>query len=69
LACATTIMGMGIAALYLKNMYPWFGLPKKVITDRDPQFTSHFGRALATRIGAHQNISTAFHPQMDRLSK
>jgi integrase-like protein len=43
LACATTITGTGIAALYLKNVYPWFGLPKKVITDRDPlsQETSH----------------------------
>jgi integrase-like protein len=69
LACATTITGTGIAALYLKNVYPWFGLPKKVIMDRDPWFTSHFGRALATRIGAHQNISIAFHPQMDGLSK
>jgi hypothetical protein len=69
LACATMITGMGIAVLYLKNVYPWFRLPKKVITDRDPWFTSHFGKALATCIGAHQNISTAFHPQTDRLSK
>jgi integrase-like protein/reverse transcriptase-like protein len=69
LACATTITGTGIATLYLKNVYPWFGLPKKVIMDRDPQFTSHFGKALATRIRAHQNISTAFHPQTDGLSE
>jgi hypothetical protein len=62
LACATMITGTGIAALYLKNVYPWFRLPKKVITDRDPQFTSHFRKALVTCIGAHQNISTAFHP-------
>jgi integrase-like protein/chromodomain-containing protein len=69
LACATTITGLGIAALYLKNVYPWFGLPKKVITDRDPRFTSHFGKALATHIGARQNIFTAFHPQTDGLSE
>ncbi len=62
LPCFTTITGPGIAALYLKNVYPWFGLPKKVITDRDPQFTSHFGKGLAVKIGAQQNISTAFHP-------
>jgi hypothetical protein len=69
LACATMIMGMGIAMLYLKNVYPWFRLPKKVITDRDPRFTSHFRKALATCIEAHQNISTAFHPQTDGLSE
>src|SRR5258707_9539933 len=69
LPCSTTITGLGIAALYLKNVYPWFGLPKKVITDRDPRFTSHFGRGLATKIGAQQNISTAFHPRTDGLSE
>src|SRR5258708_6683343 len=61
--------GPGIAALYLKNIYPWFSLPKKVITDRDPRFTSHFGKGLAVKIGAQQNISTAFHPRTDGLSE
>jgi hypothetical protein len=69
LACTTTITGLEITALYLKNIYPWFGLPKKVIMDRDPQFTLHFGKALAAHIGARQNISTAFHPQTDGLSE
>jgi integrase-like protein len=69
LPCTTTITGPGVAMLYLKNIYPWFGLPKKVITDRDPQFTLHFGRVLATHIGAQQNISMAFHPQTDGLSE
>ena len=32
LPCSITITGPGIAALYLKHVYPWFGLPKKVIT-------------------------------------
>src|SRR5229473_1175656 len=69
LPCSITITGPGIAALYLKHIYPWFGLPKKVIMDRDPWFTSHFGQALSTQIGAQQNISTAFHPRTDGLSE
>src|SRR5712692_223856 len=69
LPCSITITGPGIATLYLKNVYPWFGLPKKVIMDRDPRFTSHFGRALSDQIGAQQNISMAFHPRMDGLSE
>src|SRR5258708_32522494 len=69
LPCSTTITGPGIAALYLKNVYPWLGLPKKVITDRDPRFTSHFGKGLAIKIGAQQNISMAFHPRTDGLSE
>jgi integrase-like protein len=69
LPCATTITSPGIATLYLKNVYPWFGLPKKIITDKDPQFTLHFSRVLTTHIGAQQNTSTAFYPQTDGLSE
>jgi len=69
LPCATTITGPGVARLYFDNVYRWFGLPSKVISDRDPRFTSHFGRALADKIGAKQNLSTTFHPQTDGLSE
>ena len=67
--CATTIMGPGIAQLYLQNVYPWFGLPSRVISDRDPRFTSQFRKALTTRLGISRNISTAFHLQIDGLSE
>jgi len=69
LPCTTTIMGPGVAQLYFDNVYWWFGLPSKVISNRDPCFTSHFRRALASKIGAKQNLSTVFHPQTDRLSE
>jgi hypothetical protein len=36
LPCTTTIMGAGIAQLYMDNIYCWFGLPIKVISDWDP---------------------------------
>jgi len=58
-----------VAQLYFDNVYRWFGLPSKVISDRDPHFTSHFGRALANKIGVKQNLSTVFHPQTDGLSE
>ena len=41
LPCSTTIMGEGIAKLYMDNVYRWFGVPNKIISDRDPRFTSH----------------------------
>jgi len=67
LACDTTIMGPGIAQLYMDHVFQWFGLPIKVISDRDPRFTSHFGKALTKRLGIQQNLSMAFHPQTDGL--
>ena len=34
--CKETITGEGVADLYFENVYRWFGLPDKVISDRDP---------------------------------
>ena len=67
--CSTSITGEGIADLYLNNVYQWFGLPRKMISDRDPRFTFHFAKALTQRLGVKQNISTAYHPQTDGLSE
>jgi hypothetical protein len=69
LPCSTTITGPGIAQLYLDHVYQWFGLPSKVISDRDPRFTLHFGMALAKKLGIQQNLSSTFHPQTDGLSE
>ena len=65
--CNTTITREGVALLYLKHLFPWFGVPSKGISDRDPHFTSHFAWALMTKLSIGQNISTAFHPQTDGL--
>ena len=69
LPCTTNISRLGIAQLYLDYVYRWFGLPTKIISDRDPRFTSHFGKAITKKLGIEQNLSTAFHPQTDRLSE
>jgi Integrase zinc binding domain len=69
LPCSTTITGTGIAQLYLEHLYRWFGLPQKIISDRDPCFTSHFARELTKGVGINQNLLTAFHPQTDGLSE
>jgi hypothetical protein len=66
---ATTITGPGIAQLYMDHVYKWFRLPTKVISDQDPQFTSHFGKGLAQRLKINQNLSSAFHPQTDGISE
>jgi transposase InsO family protein len=62
-------MGPGIAQLYLDHLYPWYGLPKKIISDRDPRFTSSFGKALTKRLRIQQNLSTTAHPRTNGLSE
>ena len=67
LPCNTNISGPGITQLYLNHVYRWFGLPTKIISDRDPHFTSHFRKAITKKLGVQQNLSTTFHPQTDGL--
>jgi hypothetical protein len=69
LLCDMAITGPGIAQLYHDHIFRWFGLPMKIISDRDLRFTLHFRRALMKRLGIKQNLSMAFHPQMDGLSE
>ena len=69
LPCKTTITGEQVAQLYFEHIYRWFRLPLKMISDRDPRFTSNFAKALCSRLGVQQNISSAFHPQTDGLSE
>ena len=69
LPTSDTITGLDVAQLYLDHIYQWFSLPEKIISDRDPHFTSHFGRELTKKLGIKQNLLTAFHPQIDGLSE
>jgi hypothetical protein len=69
LPCKTTITGAEIARLYFDNVYRWFGLPKRIISDRDPRFTSSFATELVKAIQAQRNLSTAYHPQTDGLTE
>ena len=57
------------AALYAKHTFLSYGLPSKIISDRDPRFASCFTRELCKILGIKQNISTAYHPRTDGQSE
>jgi hypothetical protein len=63
--CNETIDATGIAQLYTNYVLPHYGLPLRIISDRDPRFTSSFFRELCRVTGAVQNLSTAYRPQTD----
>jgi hypothetical protein len=69
LPCIKIIDGQGIVYLYFKHLFPWFGIPKHIISDRDPQFISHFAKAVCKVTEIQQNISTTFHPHTDGQTK
>ena len=67
--CKETITAEEVAVLYTKHVFPHYGIPREIITDRDPRFTSSFTRALLEQLGITKNMSTAFHPQTNGQSE
>src|SRR5712672_194281 len=67
--CNEAIDAAGVAKLYATYVFPHYGLPKKVISDRDPRFASNFSKEMCSLLGIKQNISTAYHPQTDGQSE
>jgi hypothetical protein len=41
------------------------GIPKKILSDRGTQFTSHFWQQLHDALATHLKFSSAYHPQTD----
>ena len=67
--CREEISAEETAALFLQHVVVRFGLPSKMISDRDPRFASKFTRELCKLMGITQNISTAYHPRTDGQSE
>ncbi|KAL0344331.1 UNVERIFIED_CONTAM: Transposon Ty3-G Gag-Pol polyprotein [Sesamum angustifolium] len=58
-----------LAELYVSKMVRLHGIPASIVSDRDPQFTSHFWGSLQRTLGTKLHFSTAFHPQTDGQSE
>jgi hypothetical protein len=54
-----------LSRLFLAHVFQYHGIPKVLISDRDPRFTSAFWRAFCNRLGIEPRFSTAFHPETD----
>jgi hypothetical protein len=67
--CREEINAEGTAALYIKHVFAHFGLPRKVISDRDPRFVSKFMQEVCRITGIERNPSTAYHPRTDGQSE
>jgi len=57
------ILLQGVAKTLWKQVFKDVGLPKKVISDRGPQFMLNFMKGICAQLGIKQNPSTAYHPQ------
>ena len=41
------------------------GVPLSIISDRGPQFTSHFWKSFHKGLGTHFNLCATFHPKTE----
>jgi len=59
----------GAARLFLHYIWKLHGLPKRVVSDRGPQFVALFTKELYRLLGIRISSSTAWHPQTDRQTE
>ncbi|MBW0513937.1 hypothetical protein O181_053652 [Austropuccinia psidii MF-1] len=69
LPCHKEDTAMDTALLFCNNITSTCGVPKIIISDRDPKFTSEFWTNLYDILGTKFAFSTAYHPQTDGLAE
>jgi len=61
----TMVTAEGAARLFLHHVWKLYGLLKRVVSDRGPQFIASFTKKLYRLLGVRLSSSTAWHPQTD----
>lgn len=67
--CNTECKSADVARMVFDNVVRHWGVPHKIISDRDPRFIAAFWQELWKLIGTKLNMSTAEHPQTDGSSE
>ena len=62
---AQSLPATEVASLFFAHIVRSFGVPRSVIHDRDPRFTSLFWKELWALLGCKVSATTAYHPQGD----
>jgi len=58
-----------VVNLLIGNVFRHFGIPKSIVSDRDPKFTSSFWTELFDTLGTKLLMSSSHHPQTDGQSE
>ena len=64
-ACKKDCTAMDVARMVFDNVIRLHGIPRVIISDRDPRFTGHLWRELWKLIGTTLNMSTSHHAATD----
>jgi len=64
-AMTTNISLEGIAKIYRDKIWKLYRVPRKILSNRGPQFTSKFMEEFTKVLGTKRQLSMAYHPQTD----
>ena len=67
--CPVSVTARDTALYFLRRIIPILGVPRKVISDRGPQFTALVWQELLAILGAKAALATTHHPQTDGQSE
>jgi len=56
----------GIAKIYRDEIWKLHRIPKKILSDREPQFVSRFIEELIKVLGTKRILLITYHPQSDK---
>jgi len=68
-ATRTSHGAVQLADTTLRTIIGPHGMPKSIVSDRDPRITAKFWRELSRLLGSEVSLSTAHHPQSDGQSE
>jgi len=64
-ATMTNISSEGIAKIYRDDIWKLHGVPRKILSNREPQFASKFMEEFTKALGTKRQLLMAYHPQTD----
>jgi len=68
-AMTMNILVEGIAKIYRDEIWKLHGVPRKILSDRGPQFASRHMEQLTKALETTRQLSMAYHPQIDGQTK
>ena len=63
----TELSTAGFAKLFFQHVFPHYGMPERIISDRGRQWNSQFFKELCDYADIRLHLSTAYHPQTNGL--
>ena len=64
-ATMTNISLEGIVKIYWDEIWKLHGIPRKILSNKEPQFASKFIEEFTKALGTMRQLSTAYYPQTD----